>query len=168
MESCILKTMMMLWMQQQMYDKVKKKSGPSVGDQTWFNLLFFSRTRTYILLIKTEPLQQSFCCRESESERSVSALLWHIPSMLGGGGGDGEGERGGGRVTPEWNITLLNLGHHTRALSKRADPWSRDLETERIKVGGNSVARQNYLWTKKQASPAEDDNLHLDFEPSAE
>lgn len=24
MESCILKTMMMLWMQQQMYDKVKK------------------------------------------------------------------------------------------------------------------------------------------------
>lgn len=44
-------------MQQQMYDKVKKKSGPSVGDQTWFNLLFFSRT--YLLPIKTEPLNHS-------------------------------------------------------------------------------------------------------------
>lgn len=79
------------------------------------------------------------------SEQSVSALLWHIPSMLVGGGG---GEKGGGRVTREWNITLLNLGHHTRALNKRADPWSRDLETDHIKSRRNSVARQNYLWTK--------------------
>lgn len=92
---------------------------------------------------------------------SSEQSLFH--SMLGGGGGK---EGCGGRVTREWNITLLNLGHHTRALRKQADPRSRDLETDWIKVGGrNSVARQNYLWTKKLRSPAEDDNLHLNFEP---
>lgn len=167
MESCILKTMMMLLNAAADVRQSQKKSGPSVGDQTWFNLLFFSRTRTYLLLIKTEPLN-NHSAAENPNQNGLYQLCsetfppcWVVATVM-------EGERGGGRVTPEWNITLLNLGHHTRALSKRADPWSRDLETERIKVGGNSVARQNYLWTKKQASPAEDDNLHLDFEPSAE
>lgn len=55
----------------------------------------------------------------------------------------------------------MNLGHHTGALSKQADPWSRDLDKSRR----HGVARQNYLWTKKLVSAAEDDNLHLNFEP---
>lgn len=58
-------------------------------------------------------------------------------------------------------MTLMNLGHHTRTLSKRADPWSRDLDKSRR----NGVMRQNYLLAKKLVSAAEDDHLHLNFEP---
>ena len=57
----------------------------------------------------------------------------------------------------------MNLGHHTRALSKRADPWSRDLETGWIKVGG--TASHDRIISGQKACVSEDDNLHLNFEP---
>lgn len=72
MESCILKTMMMLLNAAADVRQSQKKSGPSVGDQTWFNLLFFSRTRTYILLIKTKPLNHS--AAENQNQNGLYQL----------------------------------------------------------------------------------------------
>lgn len=53
----------------------QNNSGPSAGDQTWFNLLFFSGTRTYLLLLKTELLNN-----HSSAENQNQSGLYQLSS----------------------------------------------------------------------------------------